>query len=69
MFRASQIMNKMTKFPQVWQTIKYESDFMGKKYSEKVDYFYNTTINSSNELTDFFEGSSHESCFNVEQVS
>lgn len=61
-------MNKIEKFPQVWQTIKYESDSMGRKYSDKVNYFYNTTINSNAELTDFFEGSSHESCFRVEQL-
>jgi hypothetical protein len=55
-------------FPQTWQTIKYQSDALGEKYSDKVMYFYNTEIHSDRELIEFFENSPHESCYDVAKI-
>jgi len=62
-------MSKKQTFPQVWRTIKFKSDVIGRKYSDEVMYSYDTTINSEKELNKFFEDAPHESCYELRRYT
>ena len=56
-------------FPQLWQTIRYDADFAGRKHSNTLRYFFNTRIETAEALTKLFEDMPPEDCYDLKQIS